>query len=69
MSFSAASSGNGSGIGMANVAERLKVLYGNSAHMSVGSRDGTGTLITLELPLLDSAAEPLGQEVRSSTAR
>ena len=69
MSFSAASGGNGSGIGMSNVAERLKVLYGNAAHMSVGSRDGTGTLITLELPLLDSAAESLAQEARSSTSR
>jgi two-component system LytT family sensor kinase len=72
MSFSAASSGNGSGIGMSNVAERLKVLYGNSAHMRVSSRDGVGTLITLELPLVDSAmAEPLAfaQDARSSTSR
>jgi two-component system, LytTR family, sensor kinase len=72
MSFSAALGANGSGIGMSNVAERLKVLYGNSAHMSVSSRDGIGTLITLELPLVDSAtAEPLAlaQDARSITLR
>jgi len=40
------------GIGMANVAERLKVLYGESARMTIDSRDGTGTLIRLRLPVL-----------------
>ena len=72
MSFPALASGNGSGIGMSNVAERLKVLYGNSAHMSVSSRDGVGTSIMLELPVVDAATiEPLAfaQEARSSTAR
>jgi two-component system LytT family sensor kinase len=72
MSISAASSvGNGSGIGMSNVAERLKVLYGNLAHMSVSSRDdGIGTRITLELPLVDSeSVEALTQDARSITSR
>ncbi|MBZ5646343.1 MAG: histidine kinase [Acidobacteriia bacterium] len=44
----------GSGIGMANVAERLKVLYGENAKMTVQSRNGEGTLITLTLPILQS---------------
>ena len=42
------------GIGMSNVAERLKVLYGDVAEMSITSEYGIGTLITLELPLMTS---------------
>jgi two-component system LytT family sensor kinase len=44
------------GIGMTNVAERLKVLYGDVAEMSITSEYGIGTLITLELPLIDDLA-------------
>jgi signal transduction histidine kinase len=44
------------GIGIQNVQERLKVLYGGTAHMNISSGDGIGTLITIELPLLDEAA-------------
>lgn len=44
------------GIGMSNVAERLKVLYGDVAEMSITSEYGIGTLITLELPLIDDLA-------------
>ncbi len=40
------------GIGMANVAERLKVLYGETARMTIDSRNGTGTLVRLRLPIL-----------------
>jgi two-component system LytT family sensor kinase len=42
----------GTGIGMANVAERLKVLYGDTARMNIDSREGKGTLIRLRLPVL-----------------
>jgi two-component system LytT family sensor kinase len=45
------------GIGMANVAERLKVLYGDSARMTVDSRNGTGTLVRLRLPILPGDAK------------
>jgi two-component system LytT family sensor kinase len=45
------------GIGMANVAERLKVLYGESARMTVDSRNGTGTLVRLRLPILAGDAK------------
>ncbi|HEY7618010.1 MAG TPA: histidine kinase [Terriglobales bacterium] len=61
----------GTGIGMANVAERLKVLYGDSAHMTIDSREGKGTLVRIRLPLLQSegaVAEALYEE-RSSTRR
>jgi two-component system, LytTR family, sensor kinase len=46
----------GSGIGMANVAARLKVLYGDTARMHIDSREGRGTLIRLRLPILQTEA-------------
>jgi two-component system LytT family sensor kinase len=46
----------GTGIGMANVVERLKVLYGATAGMTIDSRTGQGTLIRLRVPVLDSDA-------------
>jgi two-component system LytT family sensor kinase len=45
------------GIGMANVAERLKVLYGDTAKMTIKSGDGGGTLIRLRLPILPNPEE------------
>ena len=47
----------GTGIGMANVAERLKVLYGDAARMKIEARDGGGTLIRLRLPILPNPEE------------
>jgi two-component system LytT family sensor kinase len=44
-----------SGIGMANVMERLKVLYGDAASMTITTPDaGEGTLVRLELPTLET---------------
>jgi two-component system LytT family sensor kinase len=40
------------GIGIANVAERLKVLYGETARMTIDSHNGSGTLVRLRLPIL-----------------
>jgi len=45
------------GIGMANVAERLKVLYGDTARMIIENREGGGTLIRLRLPILPNPEE------------
>jgi sensor histidine kinase YesM len=45
------------GIGMANVAERLKVLYGDTAKMIIENREGGGTLIRLRLPILPNPEE------------
>jgi two-component system LytT family sensor kinase len=60
----------GTGIGMANVAERLKVLYGESAKMTIDSREGKGTLIRIRLPILPTADVAAGiYEERSSTRR
>ncbi len=59
------------GIGMANVAERLKVLYGDTARMTVDSRDGKGTLVRLRLPVLPADTTQAGAlyEEPSSTRR
>jgi len=45
------------GIGMHNVAERLRVLYGANAHMTVESHPGRGTRISIEVPLLQTEKE------------
>ena len=47
------------GIGMANVAERLKVVYGDLAKMAIDSREGSGTAIRLQLPVLPDHEELL----------
>ncbi len=69
-----ASPSSGTGIGMVNVSERLQVVYGDAAEISVESQPGRGTLIRLVLPILD--AEEMGgsvagaiYEARSSTPR
>lgn len=66
----------GGGIGMANVAERLKVLYGDAAKMMIENREGGGTLIRLRLPILPnleelmttmtSAPAPFGKSLRKA---
>jgi two-component system LytT family sensor kinase len=62
---------SGAGIGMANVAERLQVLYGDEGKMTVRSRDNQGTLVVLELPVLqqdsDGSAASAIYAARSST--
>jgi hypothetical protein len=42
---------------MANVAERLKVLYGDAARMKIEAREGGGTVIRLRLPILPNPEE------------
>ena len=61
----------GTGIGMANVAERLKVLYGDTARMTIDSHEGKGTLIRIPAAVLQSAGTIPGTfyEERSSTRR
>jgi len=55
------------GIGMANVAERLKVLYSDTAKMTIDSRNGKGTLVRLRLPVLPSDLSQSLYEERAST--
>lgn len=61
----------GNGIGMANVAERLKVLYGDTARMTIDSQNGKGTLVKIQMPVLQSEGSipALLYEDRSSTRR
>jgi two-component system LytT family sensor kinase len=61
----------GAGIGMANISERLQVLYGDTARMTIDSHEGKGTLVRIRLPLLQAmGAVPEGfYEERSSTRR
>ncbi len=63
--------GRGAGIGMANISERLQVLYGDTARMTIDSHEGKGTLVRIRLPLLQAAgAIPEGfYEERSTTRR
>jgi two-component system LytT family sensor kinase len=67
----AGSTRGGGGIGMANISERLQVLYGDTARMTIDSREGKGTLVRIRLPLLQAAgAVPEGfYEERSTTRR
>jgi two-component system LytT family sensor kinase len=60
---------SGMGIGMANISERLHVLYGDTARMTIDSHQGKGTLVRIRLPLLQAeSAVPEGfYEERSST--
>ena len=48
------SSWAGMGIGMANISERLHVLYGDTARMTIDSHQGKGTLIRIRLPLIEA---------------
>jgi len=62
--------GRGAGIGMANVSERLQVLYGDTARLTVDSHEGKGTLVRIRLPLLQTAgAVPEGFYDERSTMR
>src|SRR5271169_3657062 len=65
------SSWSGMGIGMANISERLQVLYGDTARMTIDSHEGKGTLIRIRLPLIEAASSvPEGfYAERSSTRR
>lgn len=43
--------GDGAGVGVPNIAERLALLFGERAEMDVRSRPGDGTTVRLRLPL------------------
>ena len=47
----------GTGVGLNNIRERLKLLYGNKAAMTVSENMPTGTVVTLTVPYLAQASE------------
>ena len=74
MAATGASESSGTGIGMLNVTERLRVVYGDAAEITISSQPGRGTLVRVVLPVLQ--AEEMGGSVagaiyeeRSSTSR
>ena len=46
------------GIGLSNVRERLRVLYGEDSHLLIRSREGVGTLIRIEVPEVVATPAP-----------
>src|ERR1700674_11917 len=46
------------GIGLSNVRERLRVLYGTDFNLDIQSRPGEGTVIRIEIPELVPAMQP-----------
>ncbi|HEX8926087.1 MAG TPA: histidine kinase, partial [Terriglobales bacterium] len=64
----ARSSTTGSGIGLANVRERLHVMYSDTARLELESRSGQGTLVRIVLPIPQEDGYTTPYEVRSSTS-
>jgi sensor histidine kinase YesM len=48
------------GIGLSNVRERLKVLYGADFNLEIESRPGDGTTIRIDIPELVSTLQAVG---------
>jgi len=48
----------GTGVGLANVRERLAALYGGTARLSIEANSPTGTIVTIEVPYSFEADEP-----------
>jgi len=64
------SSWAGMGIGMANISERLQVLYGDTARLTIDSHEGKGTLIRIRLPLVEAdSSVPEGFYAERSSTR
>jgi len=54
---------------MANIAERLKVLYSDAARMTINSHPEMGTLVQIVLPRLQPDSANQLQDAFSSTRR
>jgi two-component system, LytTR family, sensor kinase len=48
------------GIGLSNVRERLRVLYGTDFNLEIESRPGDGTVIRIDIPELVSTMQAVG---------
>ena len=47
----------GTGIGLANIRERLQLLYGSKASLTVAENPGGGTAVTITVPYTSHAGE------------
>ncbi len=47
----------GTGVGLANIRERLQLLYGNRASMTIGENTPSGTIVTITVPYQAQARE------------
>jgi signal transduction histidine kinase len=47
----------GTGVGLANIRERLQLLYGNKASMTIGENTPSGTVVTITVPYQAQARE------------
>lgn len=47
----------GTGVGLANIRERLQLLYGNRASMTIGENTPSGTVVTITVPYQAQARE------------
>jgi signal transduction histidine kinase len=55
----AAASRPGTGVGLANVRERLSALYGGRARLSIDANDPSGTIVTIDVPYTFEADVPM----------
>ncbi|MTI85487.1 MAG: sensor histidine kinase [Firmicutes bacterium] len=60
--------GSGNGVGLSNVHERLKVLFGEDYGLRIVSVPGEGTSIYVRVPLLHGTAEKEGKERETQSA-
>jgi sensor histidine kinase YesM len=49
--------GHTTGIGISNVKERLRIFFGDAAHLSISSIINQGTTVILDLPLMETRKE------------
>jgi two-component system LytT family sensor kinase len=56
------------GIGLSNVRERLRVLYGGDFRLEIQSRPGEGTMIRIDIPELIPSQAEAGQGVQAGSA-
>jgi len=49
----------GTGVGLANVRERLAALYGGRARLTIEANDPTGTIVTIDVPYTFEADAPM----------
>ncbi|MDW7672996.1 MAG: histidine kinase, partial [Bacillota bacterium] len=60
--------GSGNGVGLSNVDERLKGIYGKEYGIRVSSVEQKGTTVLIKIPLSEAAVDDINKEVASHEA-